>query len=210
MITSFFAGLLMSFIGSISPAGPIALIVLKRGLSLQTPGAMSLVCGAALAEAAYATLAYLGVNLALSRYPVQTSVLRILSCCILTAFAVICIFGGSLPQPKTTGRGYAGANFLLGLSIAGFNPAFLAIWAGAVAIARGAGFVLDIAAAPAFALGVVAGPTLWFWILLKILKRQAKRFRPEILERIEEALPILLLVLAGVILVQAFIPFVRH
>jgi threonine/homoserine/homoserine lactone efflux protein len=209
MIVAFVAGLLMSFIGSIAPAGPIALIVLKRGLGGQNRNALSLASGAALAEAAYALLAYLGVNFAFSRYPLQTSILRMIAGAILIVFAVLCIFGRA-PQPKAEGRGHAGANFLLGLSIAGFNPTFLVTWAGAMAVARGAGLILDLEAAPAFALGVTAGPVLWFWILLKILTRHIVRFRPEVLGALEKVLPIILLAIAGVLLAQAFIPLVRH
>ncbi len=210
MIASFLTGLLMSFIGSITPTGPIALIVLKRGLSRQDLSALSLACGAALAEAAYALFAYLGIHFALAHYPVQTFMLRMLAGIILIVFAAICIYSGRAPQPKAADREYPGANFLLGLSIAGLNPTFLVTWAGAVAIARGAGLPLDFQAAPAFAFGVAAGPVLWFWILLRILTRHVGRFRPEILERIERALPIVLLVLAGVMLAQAFMPVFTH
>ncbi len=210
MIASFLTGLLMSFIGSITPTGPIALIVLKRGLSRQDLSALSLASGAALAEATYALFAYLGIHFALAHYPVQTFMLRMLAGIILIVFATICICSGRAPQPKAADREYPGANFLLGLSIAGLNPTFLVTWAGAVAIARGAGLPLDFQAAPAFACGVAAGPVLWFWILLRILTRHVGRFRPEILERIERALPIVLLVLAGVMLAQAFMPFLIH
>ena len=210
MIASFITGLLMSFIGSIAPTGPIALIVLKRGLGGQNLSALSVACGAALAEGAYALLAYLGINFALSRYPMQTFVLRILAGIILIVFAAVCIFDGRLPRSKNSSREYAGANFLLGLSVAGLNPTFLVTWAGAVAVARGAGLPLEIHAAPAFALGVFAGPVLWFWILLRILIRHVGRFRPEVLGTIEKVLPIILLALAGVILAHAFIPFINH
>jgi len=200
----------MSFIGSIAPTGPIALIVLKRGLGGQNLSALSVACGAALAEGAYALLAYLGINFALSRYPMQTFVLRILAGILLIVFAAVCIFDGRWPRSKNSNREYAGANFLLGLSVAGLNPTFLVTWAGAVAVARGAGLPLEIHAAPAFALGVFAGPVLWFWILLRILLRHVRRFRPEVLGTIEKVLPIILLALAGVILAHAFIPFINH
>jgi len=210
MISAFIAGLLMSFVGSITPAGPIALIVLKRGLSRQSLSALSLAGGAALAEAGYALLAYLGINFAFTRYPVQASVLRIIVGVMLIVFAALFIFDGGAHKPKNPGGEYAGANFLLGLSIAGLNPTFLVTWAGAVAIARSAGLVLNLHSAPAFALGVVVGPILWFWVLLRILTRHVERFRPEVLGIIEKILPIALLVLAGVILAQAFIPLMRR
>ena len=196
----------MSFIGSMTPTGPIALIVLRRGVRRQNLSALSVASGAALAEAGYALLAYLGISFALSRYPLQTFVLRIIAGTILIVFAMICIFGSHYLQPKAANREYPGASFLLGLSIAGLNPTLFVTWTGAVAAVRGLGLISDIHAAPVFAIGVVVGPVLWFWILLKVLGRHVESFRPETLVTIEKFLPIALLVLAGIIMAQAFIP----
>jgi threonine/homoserine/homoserine lactone efflux protein len=210
MTIAFITGLLMSFIGSMIPTGPIALIVLKRGLGRQKFGALAIVSGAAVAEAGYALIAYLGLHLALSRYPVQTSILRMVAGIILVAFAVFCFFDGHGHKPKNTSPKYAGANFLLGLSIAGLNPTFLVTWAGGVAVARGAGLISGVHAAPGFAMGVVVGPILWFWILLSILTRHVEYLHPNSLKKIEKALPFLLLALAGVMLWQAFYLLLNH
>jgi threonine/homoserine/homoserine lactone efflux protein len=210
MIVAFVTGLLMSFIGSMIPTGPIALIVLKRGLGRQKFGALAIVSGAALAEAGYALLAFLGIHLALSAYPIQASILRMVAGIILIVFAVFCFFDAHGHKPKNTSPRYAGANFLLGLSIAGLNPTFLVTWAGAVAVARGAGWISGIDAAPAFGLGVIIGPILWFWILLKILTRHVEYLNPDSLRKIERVLPIVLLILAGVILWQAFYLLLNH
>jgi hypothetical protein len=95
------------------------------------------------------------------------------------------------------------------LSIAGLNPTFLVTWAGVVTIARGAGLISGFHDAPAFAIGVAAGPILWFWILLRILAQPIKFISPEKLGKIEKALPILLLVLAGVMFTQALFAFLK-
>jgi threonine/homoserine/homoserine lactone efflux protein len=210
MISSFLVGLLMSFFGSIIPTGPISLIVLKRGLRCQKLGALSLASGAAIAEAGYALLAYFGIHFALSRYPLEAFILQILAGGILIAFAILCIFDGYGHPSQKTSHEYPGANFLLGLSIAGLNPTFLVTWVGAVAVARGAGLISDLHAAPAFALGVILGPILWFWILIRILNHHAGRLSPETLRTIEKALPIVLLILAGIILGKALLPFLHH
>jgi threonine/homoserine/homoserine lactone efflux protein len=205
MIIAFLTGLAISCIGSIPPTGPIALIVLKRGLNRQSHSALSLAAGAAFAEAAYAMLAYLGIHFALAQYPVQTSILRIIAGVILIGFAAVCYVDSKAFRPKIPEREYRGANFLLGLSIAGLNPTFLVTWTGAVAAARGAGLISGIYDAPSFALGVILGPIVWFWILLKILARQVESVHPNLLRKIEKALPIVLLILAVVILTQAFV-----
>ncbi|MDM7995210.1 MAG: LysE family transporter [Acidobacteriota bacterium] len=203
MIVAFIAGLIMSFLGSIIPTGPIALIVIRRSIAGRSLGVLSLVSGAAVAESGYALLAYLGIDFALSQYPLQTSILRMVAGIILIAFAMVCIFGHHLPMPDRESRKYAGANFLLGLSIAGLNPTFLVTWTGAVAVVRGAGLISGIHAAPAFALGVIVGPIVWFWILIKILRRHVEDVHPDILKKIEQALPIVLLILAAIMLWQA-------
>lgn len=203
MIVSFTTGLIMSFIGSMIPAGPIALIVIKRGLGRQKFGALAIVAGAALAEAVYAMLAFLGIHLALSAYPVQTSILRMIAGIILIGFAAFCFFDTHGHKPKNMSPRYAGANFLLGLSVAGLNPTFLVTWAGGIAVARAAGLISGLHAAPGFALGVIVGPIVWFWILLKILNRHVEYLNPDSLKKIERTLPVVLLVLAGIMLWQA-------
>lgn len=204
MITAFITGMLMSFIGSIAPTGPIALIVLKRSLQREHLNALALVSGAALAEAGYALLAYLGIHFALERYPIQTCILRLLAGVLLILFALIFIFDGHAHQPKKPIHRKAGTNFLMGLSIAGLNPTFLITWVGAVTAARSLGLLSEIHAAPGFALGVVVGPVVWFFILLKFITYHMDSIHPETLVRIEKALPVILLVLAAFVLTQAW------
>jgi threonine/homoserine/homoserine lactone efflux protein len=205
MISGFITGLLLSFIGSMTPTGPIALMVLKYGMRRQNRNALFVAAGAALAEAGYALFAYLGITFALARFPIEASLLRFLSGLILVIFAAVWILKGHAHRHKSMDREYAGRSFLLGLSVAGLNPTFFVTWAGAVAIARGAGLISELHAAPAFAVGVAAGPVLWFWILLTILAHPMKAISPEKLEKIEKALPYALLILGGVILVRALI-----
>lgn len=208
MIPAFLVGMLISFLGSMAPTGPIAVIVIKRGLNREKRSVVFLAAGAALAEAGYALLAYLGISLALSRHPVGDFVVRLLLAMILAGFAFRCMGDRPPLGPRNGTRTRAGAHFLLGLSLAALNPTFLVTWAGAMAVLRGTGLELAIGAAPAFALGVVAGPVLWFWLLVTILTRHIEYLRPESVRRIERALPFVLLGLAGVLLVQAIIKFV--
>jgi threonine/homoserine/homoserine lactone efflux protein len=205
MILTFFTGLLLSFLGSMIPTGPIAVIVLQYGMRRQKLSAIFVASGAALAESGYALLAYLGINFVLSRYPLQNFLLRLICGFLLIAFAAVWMIGSRTRRKISGDREYVGASFLLGLSIAGLNPTFLATWAGAVAFARGTGLISEIGAAPAFAIGVAAGPILWFWILLGLLARHAETLRPENLQKIEKALPIILFIMAGIILIQAFL-----
>jgi threonine/homoserine/homoserine lactone efflux protein len=209
MISGFVTGLLLSFIGSMTPTGPIALIVLKYGMRRQNQSALFVAAGAALAEAGYALLAYLGITIALSTAPVAASLLRLILGSILAIFAIVWILKGHAPRHTKVDQEYPGASFVLGLSIAGLNPTFFVTWAAAVAIARGAGLISELHAAPAFALGVLAGPLLWFWILLAVLTRHVKAVSPEKLEKIEKALPYILLILASGMLLQVLISLLK-
>ncbi len=205
MIPTLVTGLFMSFLGSMTPTGPVAVIVLKFGMQGRKRSALSVASGAALAESGYALLAYLGINFVLSRYPLQDFILRLICGFLLIAFAAVWMIGTLKYKKESGDREFVGASFLLGLSIAGLNPTFLATWAGAVAFARSTGLISEISNAPAFAVGVALGPIIWFWILLGILARHAETLRPENLQKIEKALPIILFIMAGIILIQAFL-----
>jgi len=209
MIAAFVTGLLLSFLGSMTPTGPIALIVLKYGMRGQRLSALLVAAGGALAEAGYALLAYLGITFALSRYPLQSSILRLISGIILVGFAAVWIVKGHSSRTKGKEREYIGTSFFLGLSVAGLNPTFIITWAGVVAIARGTGLISEFQDAPAFAFGVAAGPVIWFWILLTVLNRHAKSINPDRLAKIEKALPFILLILAAIILVRGLIPLFK-
>jgi len=209
MIAALITGFLLSFTGSMPPAGPVSLLVIRHGVRNQTLRAMSVASGAALAEAGYASVAYLGIGFVFSLYPLHTSIFRLASSALLIGVAVMWLSGLRLFKPGITEPGHAGMSFLLGLSIAGLNPTFVITWASAVAAARSLGVMLDVQAAPAFGLGVIAGPVLWFWILLKFLGRRAEWVNPESFQKVEKLLPIGLLVIAGAILAQAITPIFR-
>jgi threonine/homoserine/homoserine lactone efflux protein len=209
MIAAFVTGLLLSFLGSMTPTGPIALIVLKYGMRGQRLSALLVAAGGALAEAGYALLAYLGITFALSRYPLESFILRLISGIILIGFAAVWIAKGHSSKSKSKEREYIGTSFLLGLSIAGLNPTFIITWAGVVAIARSAGLISAFQDAPAFAFGVASGPVLWFWILLTILNHHSKFISSDNLAKIEKALPFILLILGAVILIRSLIPLIK-
>ena len=79
-----------------------------------------------------------------------------------------------------------------------------------MAVARGAGLISGIHAAPGFAFGVIVGPILWYWILLKLLTKHVEVLHPDSLRKIEKALPIALLILAAIMLWQAVYLLMHH
>ncbi len=62
MLSALLAGFLFGFIGSMPVAGPIAGLVLSRGLQGRFASGANIAVGAALAEAAYACLAFWGFS----------------------------------------------------------------------------------------------------------------------------------------------------
>ena len=69
MIVVFLTGLFLSFFGSMIPTGPIAVIVLQYGMRGRKLNGLFVASGAAIAEAGYALLAYLGINFVLVALP---------------------------------------------------------------------------------------------------------------------------------------------
>jgi hypothetical protein len=63
---------------------------------------------------------------------------------------------------------------------------------------------------PGFALGIAAGPVLWFWILLKLMTMHRHRLRPEMLERFAKLMPFMLLGLSVILLARAVIELIGH
>lgn len=201
MITTFFAALVMSLVGSMPPAGPVAVIVLGLGVRRRTADALSFSVGAAIAESGYALIVYLGAGCALSRFPISTSLLRVVSAALLIAVASAFLVRRGPTQPGAVAEDRPRAHFAVGLAMAGLNPTFLATWAGAIAAARSLGLLADAHHAPAFALGVLAGPVLWFRIIATVISSGGMDIRPRIIKGIERAVPIVLLVLAAAMLI---------
>ena len=82
MVPAVLIGFAFGFLGSMPVAGPISLLVLHLGLANEGRRAFHLALGAALAEGAYALLAFWGLSAALARYPLLLPASRILGAVI--------------------------------------------------------------------------------------------------------------------------------
>jgi threonine/homoserine/homoserine lactone efflux protein len=209
MLTAFISAFIMSFVGSMPPTGPIAMITLDRGIHGHFRNALFVVIGAVCAEAVWAALAYLGITYFFSSHPRAGTTLRVTAALLLIVFAIVTIIQRRSHQSKEKPRTYSGRSFLLGLSVAGLNPTFLVTWSAGVAVIRGLGFELPVGAAPAFALGVAAGPVAWYSIVIKLLSLHRHRLKPEMLGIISKILPFILLSVAVILLVQALKPLLH-
>jgi threonine/homoserine/homoserine lactone efflux protein len=197
-------GLVLSFVGSMPVAGPIAVVVLSRGLSNQRRSGLFIAVGAAIAECVYAGLAFLGIAAVLHRYPLLLPVSRLLACLLLTGLGAYFLLrppGRSEGHDRAAVRARAttdAGNALLGFSVTALNPTLIVTWTAAVGAAHATGLlrVREIDALP-FAGGVATGIVAWFATLLAALARFQKKLRPETVRAIIKVMGGALLV-AGV------------
>src|SRR5262245_48842570 len=82
-LASFGTGLALSFIGSMPIAGPVAVLVLERGLLKRSSEGLRIAIGAAVPESIYAFFAFWGIGTALRAYPVVLPLSRIVTGAVL-------------------------------------------------------------------------------------------------------------------------------
>jgi putative LysE/RhtB family amino acid efflux pump len=174
-------GMMMAFVGSMPPTGPVSLLVLSRGLRGEPRAGLAVAMGAALPESGWALLAYLGLGALLPQHPFLATVLGAAAAPLLVGLGVTMLVRrhrpGAAQGPSTAASG------ALGLSVSLLNPTLLASWSGALVLAHAAGATLIPGAAPAFACGVATGSICWFSLLLCGLDRWRHRLSPMALAR---------------------------
>lgn len=192
-------GFACGFVGSIPVAGPIAVLVTSRGLQDRVQSALYLASGAALAEGAYAYLAFWGFSEYLTRCAWVEPASRI-------AVAVVSIGLGlrfvSRPHPEPTPeappdpRSGNKRSFALGLTITALNPMLIAAWTAAVTALYSFDLVrFDARFALPFSLGVCTGIAAWFAALLGLLQRFRRRISHDALGRVMRGMGVLLILL---------------
>jgi threonine/homoserine/homoserine lactone efflux protein len=204
VLAALLVGLVLSFIGSMPIAGPIAVLVVSKGLDNKPRSGLFVAIGAAFAEAAYAGVAFLGLTAMLERYPLLVPISRVFGCVILVGLGVYFILrkpkkaSDSQGDPKADPTTTAFRSALLGLTITALNPTLVVTWTAAVSAAHSTGLlrVNELDALP-FAGGVLVGIIGWFATFLWLLTHFRKRLQPESLDRAIKGMGVVL-VLAGV------------
>jgi threonine/homoserine/homoserine lactone efflux protein len=205
MLAAFLVAFVFSFIGSMPIAGPIAVVVLSKGLDNQPRSGFFVAVGAALAESVYAGLAFLGLTAMLERYPLLLPISRIFGCAILVGLGVYFILRKSKKKDEKendkkedAGKTTAFASAFLGLSVTAVNPTLIVTWTAAVSMAHSTGLlrVSELDALP-FAGGVLTGIIGWFSTMLWLLVKFQKKMKTESIDRAMKVMGVVL-VLAGV------------
>jgi threonine/homoserine/homoserine lactone efflux protein len=161
--------------------------------------ALYLASGAALAEGAYAYVAFRGFSEFLTRYAWIEPASRIAAAVILTGLGLR--FARGLNADATARAPFdprAGnkRSFLLGVTLIALNPVLIASWTAAVTVLYSLDLMrFDRGAALPFSLGASAGITVWFATLLGLLQRFRRRISRDAIDRLIRGMGVMLILL---------------
>jgi threonine/homoserine/homoserine lactone efflux protein len=198
LILALLVGLFLGFLGSMPIAGPIAVVVVSKGLENKTRAGICIAAGAAAAESAYAFMAFWGLTSVLNRFPVILRASRLFGCALLIGLGFYFIFrkpkNAAPPKEQEERAGYR--NVLFGLSVTAANPTLIVTWTAAVSAAHSTG-ILRVRALDAFpfAAGVAVGIVGWFALLLWLLSHFRSKVNPSTVDRVIRGMGVLLIVL---------------
>jgi len=172
-------GFAFGFVGSIPVAGPIAVLVLNRGLTARFKSGISIGVGAAVAEGAYAFLAFWGFGELLARVSWLDAAAKGASAVIWLVLAVVFLRSqGDVPDEteSTSVRSSAWGSAALGFTITATNTTLIATWTAAVTVLFGTSLVTYTPTTSiVFAVSACVGIASWFALMLGLIYRLRKR-----------------------------------
>ena len=201
MFVAAFIGFVFGFAGSVPSAGPIAALVLSRGLQGRVGSALRLASGAAIAEGGYAYLAFWGFSGFLTRYAWIEPAARVASALISILLGLYFVHGPGAKATRTDPAPHDPSpleqhNFLLGLTLTALNPMLIAAWTAAITAVYSLDLVhFDPQEALPFSLGAFAGITAWFATLLGVLQRYRTRISDAVVARMRRGMGVVLILL---------------
>ncbi len=193
MLLTLALGFAFGFVGSIPVAGPISLLVVAYSLQARYRDALALAAGGALAEGAYAALAFRGMSTLLARYPSALPWSRAAGAVVLTGLGIAFLRGHASSGERKPSASHR-RSFLTGFGLTALNPTLLVTWTAATTTLYGTGLLSpDTATATPFAIGAGAGIVSWFSVLILLLRRHHGVFKPDTLGRAVRAVGVVLL-----------------
>jgi len=173
---AFVAGFAMAFLGSMPPVGPIAVLLLERGVTGRDREGRGIAHGAAIAETIYCALAMAGVSELMRRYAIVETIARGVGVVILIALGVHFVRFRIQPEAVAATPKPRGRPFVLGFSISAANPVLVITWSGSIATLLSFARVrFDLAERGLFVVGVLSGMLAWFHLFLWMLRRWRDR-----------------------------------
>jgi threonine/homoserine/homoserine lactone efflux protein len=178
LLTVALVGFVFAFVGSMPIAGPIAAIVLERGLRGRVRSAIAVGAGCALAESGYAFLALWGFSTFLAENPYIEGASRLLACGLLLGLGTMFLrYRGAQRTGDRPGGDTALKSLSLGFGITALNPTLIATWTGATTMLHSTGMLrLEPRMAAPFALGAMLGTAGWSALFATMLGRLGARF----------------------------------
>lgn len=191
-------GLLIGFIGSMPLAGPIALLIFRKGSRGEYREGVALALGATLPEAMYCGLAVLGFDYIFVRHPMVEPIARLAAAVIMVVLGLMFVFTRQkqqqtlheLPRPSRKA-----APFLTGFSIALLNPVLLVTWSGVAAVVYTVHGTFTMTDKILFPISVGIGIFLWFVVMLLLMRWMHGRFSPTALDPVVKVFGILMTLL---------------
>jgi threonine/homoserine/homoserine lactone efflux protein len=213
VLAAVIVGVVLGYIGSMPVAGPIALLVLGRGLENRSRNGLALAFGAAIAESVYAYLAFWGFGAVLARYAWIEKAARFGAAIALIALGVHFYRRRHKAAAASPPAGNAGdaRNFVLGFMITLLNPTLIATWTFTVTTVYSLGLLtFEAHKALPFSLGAFSGIVGWFATLLYLLKRFRANVTQTGLQRALKLVGVVLIAVGVVIGVAATRPYVAQ
>jgi threonine/homoserine/homoserine lactone efflux protein len=169
----------MAFFGSMPPVGPIAVLLLERGVSGRDREGRGIALGAAVAETAYCALAMAGVSELMKRYAIVDTIAHVVGIGVLLALGVhfARFTTTSLPNDGEPVESVPhGKGVVLGFTVSAANPVLIITWSGSIAtLLSFAHLRFDLAERGVFVAAVFVGMFSWFHLFLWMLRRYRDR-----------------------------------
>ena len=184
-------GLVMGFLGAIPVAGPVSAMVIERALDRRFLAGLLLAIGSSIAEGFYAFLAVLGFS-AFADLPWVAPASKAVAGVVLIAVGLSFALRRNPPSDGDDNRsipppedGPLWRQWFIGFSVTVVNPTLLATWGAAASmlVASEAVTLEPITGVP-FGLGVMLGASLWFALLILVVKRFTRDIKPSSVRRI--------------------------
>ena len=182
MLLLLLIGFSLGFLGSVPIAGPIAALVLRRGLEGRMLAGLGIALGCSLAEGAYAYVAFWGLGALLHAHPWLELASRVLGAVMLIVLGVLfVIYPPRRSESSSDGEAPVGLrrNVALGFTVTALNPTLIATWGAAVTMGYA---LLPFEFVPRhalpFAMGAAIGIVAWFSTLLSLLNRFQHHLSP--------------------------------
>ena len=212
LILALLVGFLLGFVGSMPIAGPIAVVVVSKGLESKPRSALYIAAGAAVAESAYAFMAFWGLASVLGHFPVLLPASRLFGSGLLIALGLYFLFRkrkDPAPLHRAPDRG-GYKDVLFGLSVTAANLTLIVTWTAAVSAVNSTGFLHARAVdAFPFAGGVAVGIFGWFALLLWLLSRFRSKVNPSTIDRVIRAMGAFLAALGVAFALRVIVGWLR-